>query len=146
MFCSGLLCFSRAVLYIYIWCMYVLYVCTYLQTPTHISIHVCVCVSDGSPSSSPVDHRQVQADLAEVMVNLHPPKILTPTSVQITWTVRACLYSIYLSILIYLNNTVTVYAITTTALFYCRLNVSLTTFRVTGCCTGRQAVPGWFRT
>ncbi|KAM9469442.1 roundabout homolog 2 isoform 1-T1 [Clarias gariepinus] len=57
-----------------------------LSDPSPISEPVRT--QDGSPSSSPVDHRQVQADLAEVMVNLHPPKILTPTSVQITWTVE----------------------------------------------------------
>lgn len=51
-------------------------------------VSVCVCVSDGSPSSLPIDPRRVQADLAEVTVYLHPPEILTPTSVQITWTVR----------------------------------------------------------
>lgn len=55
---------------------------------------VFVCVLDGNPSSSPVDHRRVQADLAEVMLYLHPPEILTPTSIQITWTVRTQLHQL----------------------------------------------------
>lgn len=55
---------------------------------------MCVCVSDGSPNSSPIDHRRVQADLAEVTVYLHPPEILTPTSIQISWTVRTHLYNL----------------------------------------------------
>ncbi|XP_017566546.1 roundabout homolog 2-like isoform X1 [Pygocentrus nattereri] len=43
---------------------------------------------DGSPSGPAIDHRRIQTDLAEVTVYLHPPEILTPTSVQITWTVE----------------------------------------------------------
>uniref|UniRef100_W5K6H6 Roundabout guidance receptor 3 n=1 Tax=Astyanax mexicanus TaxID=7994 RepID=W5K6H6_ASTMX len=47
-------------------------------------------LSDPSPISEPVrtliDHRRIQTDFAEVTVYLHPPEILTPTSVQITWT------------------------------------------------------------
>ncbi|XP_022530457.2 roundabout homolog 3 isoform X2 [Astyanax mexicanus] len=41
---------------------------------------------DGSSSGPAIDHRRIQTDFAEVTVYLHPPEILTPTSVQITWT------------------------------------------------------------
>ncbi|MCJ8739958.1 hypothetical protein PDJAM_G00053310 [Pangasius djambal] len=57
-----------------------------LSDPSPISEPVRT--QDGSPSSSPIDLRRVQADLAEVTVYLHPPEILTPTSIQITWTVE----------------------------------------------------------
>ncbi|XP_072548280.1 roundabout homolog 2 isoform X2 [Salminus brasiliensis] len=43
---------------------------------------------DGSPSGPAIDHRRVQTDFAEVAVYLQPPEILTPTSVQLTWTVE----------------------------------------------------------
>lgn len=67
-------------------------------------VPVCVCVSDGSPSSSPIDHRRVQADLAEVMVYLHPPEILTPTSIRITWTVRTWPYHLSTTLIFSLPN------------------------------------------
>ncbi|XP_060799448.1 roundabout homolog 2 [Neoarius graeffei] len=57
-----------------------------LSDPSPISEPVRT--QDDSLSSSPIDYRRVQADLAEVMVYLHPPEILTPTSVLITWTVE----------------------------------------------------------
>ncbi|XP_047676745.1 roundabout homolog 2-like isoform X2 [Tachysurus fulvidraco] len=57
-----------------------------LSDPSPISEPVRT--QDGRPSSSPIDPRRIQADLAEVMVYLHPPEILTPTSIQITWTVE----------------------------------------------------------
>ncbi|XP_026779693.2 roundabout homolog 2 isoform X2 [Pangasianodon hypophthalmus] len=57
-----------------------------LSDPSPISEPVRT--QDGSPSSSPIDLRRVQADLAEVTVYVHPPEILTPTSIQITWTVE----------------------------------------------------------
>ncbi|XP_053503638.1 roundabout homolog 2-like [Ictalurus furcatus] len=57
-----------------------------LSDPSPISEPVRT--QDGSPNSSPIDHRRVQADLAEVTVYLHPPEILTPTSIQISWTVE----------------------------------------------------------
>ncbi|KAF7699910.1 roundabout homolog 2-like isoform X2 [Silurus meridionalis] len=57
-----------------------------LSDPSPISEPVRT--QDGSPGSAPIDHRRVQADLAEVTVYLHPPEILTPTSIQITWTVE----------------------------------------------------------
>ncbi|KAI4881751.1 hypothetical protein NFI96_033285, partial [Prochilodus magdalenae] len=43
---------------------------------------------DGSPSGPAIDHRRIQTDLAEVRMYVQPPEILTPTSVQITWTVE----------------------------------------------------------
>ncbi|XP_066534191.1 roundabout homolog 2 isoform X3 [Hoplias malabaricus] len=43
---------------------------------------------DGSPSGPSIDHRRIQTDLAEVKVYLQSPEILTPNSVQISWTVE----------------------------------------------------------
>ncbi|XP_043928371.1 roundabout homolog 2 isoform X14 [Protopterus annectens] len=57
------------------------------------------CLSDPSPISEPVrtqdisppaqgvDHRQVQKELGDVIVRLHNPVVLTPTTIQVTWTV-----------------------------------------------------------
>ncbi|TKC47536.1 hypothetical protein EI555_020679 [Monodon monoceros] len=40
-----------------------------------------------SPPAQGVDHRQVQKELGDVLVHLHTPVVLTPTTVQVTWTV-----------------------------------------------------------
>lgn len=42
---------------------------------------------DISPPAQGVDHRQVQKELGDVLVRLHTPVVLTPTTVQVTWTV-----------------------------------------------------------
>ncbi|XP_045049451.1 roundabout homolog 2 isoform X4 [Desmodus rotundus] len=46
-----------------------------------------VRTQDISPPAQGVDHRQVQKELGEVIVRLHTPVALTPTTVQVTWTV-----------------------------------------------------------
>lgn len=43
--------------------------------------------TDISPPAQGVDHRQVQKELGDVIVRLHTPVVLTPTTVQVTWTV-----------------------------------------------------------
>uniref|UniRef100_A0A672TWZ3 Roundabout guidance receptor 2 n=1 Tax=Strigops habroptila TaxID=2489341 RepID=A0A672TWZ3_STRHB len=46
-----------------------------------------VRTQDISPPAQGVDHRQVQKELGDVIVRLHNPVVLTPTTVQVTWTV-----------------------------------------------------------
>ena len=46
-----------------------------------------VMLIDISPPAQGVDHRQVQKELGDVLVRLHTPVVLTPTTVQVTWTV-----------------------------------------------------------
>uniref|UniRef100_H3A9I9 Roundabout guidance receptor 2 n=1 Tax=Latimeria chalumnae TaxID=7897 RepID=H3A9I9_LATCH len=46
-----------------------------------------VRTQDISPPAQGVDHRQVQKELGEVIVRLHNPVVLTPTTIQVTWTV-----------------------------------------------------------
>lgn len=46
-----------------------------------------VCVPDGSPPETGVDHRQVQRELGEVSIYLSKPIVLSPTSAKISWTV-----------------------------------------------------------
>ncbi|XP_037689537.1 roundabout homolog 2 isoform X7 [Choloepus didactylus] len=46
-----------------------------------------VRTQDISPPAQGVDHRQVQKELGDVIVRLHTPIVLTPTTVQVTWTV-----------------------------------------------------------
>nr|XP_044605855.1 roundabout homolog 2 isoform X10 [Equus asinus] len=46
-----------------------------------------VRTQDISPPAQGVDHRQVQKELGDVIVRLHTPVVLTPTTVQVTWTV-----------------------------------------------------------
>ncbi|XP_020927056.1 roundabout homolog 2 isoform X14 [Sus scrofa] len=46
-----------------------------------------VRTQDISPPAQGVDHRQVQKELGDVLVRLHTPVVLTPTTVQVTWTV-----------------------------------------------------------
>ncbi|KAG5844713.1 hypothetical protein ANANG_G00165450 [Anguilla anguilla] len=45
------------------------------------------CPKDISPPAPGVDHRHVQKELSEVIVRLHNPVVLSPTSIQVTWTV-----------------------------------------------------------
>lgn len=44
-------------------------------------------LTDVSPTRQGVDHRQVQKELGEVVVQLQEPVILTSTTIQVTWTV-----------------------------------------------------------
>lgn len=44
---------------------------------------------DISPPAQGVDHRHVQKELGEVMVRLHNPVVVSPTTIQVTWTVSA---------------------------------------------------------
>nr|XP_056716010.1 roundabout homolog 3 isoform X10 [Euleptes europaea] len=46
-----------------------------------------VRTQDVSPTRQGVDHRQVQKELGEVVVQLQEPVILTSTTIQVTWTV-----------------------------------------------------------
>ncbi|KAB0344026.1 hypothetical protein FD754_020952, partial [Muntiacus muntjak] len=46
-----------------------------------------VRTQDISPPAQGVDHRQVQKELGDILVRLHTPVVLTPTTVQVTWTV-----------------------------------------------------------
>uniref|UniRef100_H3ATM3 Roundabout guidance receptor 3 n=1 Tax=Latimeria chalumnae TaxID=7897 RepID=H3ATM3_LATCH len=55
-----------------------------LSDPSPISEPVRT--QDVSPTGQGVDHRQVQRELGEVMVQLQTPIILTSTSIQVTWT------------------------------------------------------------
>lgn len=43
---------------------------------------------DISPTAQGVDHRRVQKELGDVVVNMHNPVVLSSTTVQVTWTVR----------------------------------------------------------
>lgn len=53
--------------------------CTYPPPPTPFL--------DISPTAQGVDHRRVQKELGDVVVNMHNPVVLSSTSVQVTWTV-----------------------------------------------------------
>ncbi|MEE6468202.1 hypothetical protein FKM82_008202 [Ascaphus truei] len=46
-----------------------------------------VRTQDISPPVQGVDHRQVQKELGDVIVRLHNPVVLSPTTIQVTWTV-----------------------------------------------------------
>ncbi|KAJ7995255.1 hypothetical protein DPEC_G00242650 [Dallia pectoralis] len=46
-----------------------------------------VRTQDISPPAQGVDHRHVQKELGDVIVRLHNPVVLSPTSIQVTWTV-----------------------------------------------------------
>ncbi|XP_075329236.1 roundabout homolog 2 isoform X7 [Odontesthes bonariensis] len=46
-----------------------------------------VRTQDISPPAQGVDHRYVQKELGEVIVRLHNPVVLSPTTIQVTWTV-----------------------------------------------------------
>nr|XP_048278465.1 roundabout homolog 2 isoform X10 [Myodes glareolus] len=56
-----------------------------LSDPSPISDPVRT--QDISPPAQGVDHRQVQKELGDVIVRLHTPVVLTPTTIQVTWTV-----------------------------------------------------------
>ncbi|XP_053307991.1 roundabout homolog 3 [Spea bombifrons] len=56
-----------------------------LSDPSPISEPVRT--QDVSPTRQGVDHRQVQRELGEVVVQLQKPLILTSSTVQVTWTV-----------------------------------------------------------
>ncbi|XP_062906306.1 roundabout homolog 2 isoform X8 [Mobula hypostoma] len=47
-----------------------------------------VRTQDISPPAQGVDHRQVQRELGDVIIRLHNPLVLTPSSIQITWAVE----------------------------------------------------------
>ncbi|XP_027887635.1 roundabout homolog 2-like isoform X5 [Xiphophorus couchianus] len=47
-----------------------------------------VRTQDISPTVQGVDHRRVQKELGDVVVNMHNPVVLSSTSVQVTWTVE----------------------------------------------------------
>ncbi|OCT93911.1 hypothetical protein XELAEV_180115751mg, partial [Xenopus laevis] len=55
-----------------------------LSDPSTISEPVRT--QDISPPVQGVDHRQVQKELGDVIVRLHNPVVLTPTTIQVTWT------------------------------------------------------------
>ncbi|XP_066556050.1 roundabout homolog 2 isoform X5 [Amia ocellicauda] len=46
-----------------------------------------VRTQDISPPAQGVDHRHVQKELGEVIIRLHNPVVLSPTTIQVTWTV-----------------------------------------------------------
>ncbi|XP_056905539.1 roundabout homolog 2 isoform X13 [Takifugu flavidus] len=46
-----------------------------------------VRTQDISPPAQGVDHRHVQKELGNVVVRLHNPVVLSPTAIQVTWTV-----------------------------------------------------------
>ncbi|XP_026231306.1 roundabout homolog 2 isoform X12 [Anabas testudineus] len=46
-----------------------------------------VRTQDISPPAQGVDHRHVQKELGEVIVRLHNPVVMSPTTIQVTWTV-----------------------------------------------------------
>lgn len=59
-----------------------------IPVPTHIAcVLVFFSVTDISPTAQGVDHRRVQKELGDVVVNMHNPVVLSSTSVQVTWTV-----------------------------------------------------------
>uniref|UniRef100_A0A674N2K0 Roundabout guidance receptor 2 n=1 Tax=Takifugu rubripes TaxID=31033 RepID=A0A674N2K0_TAKRU len=47
-----------------------------------------VRTQDISPTAQGVDHRRVQKELGDVVVNMHNPVVISSTSVQVTWTVE----------------------------------------------------------
>uniref|UniRef100_A0A3B3SBP1 Roundabout, axon guidance receptor, homolog 2 (Drosophila) n=1 Tax=Paramormyrops kingsleyae TaxID=1676925 RepID=A0A3B3SBP1_9TELE len=56
-----------------------------LSDPSPISEPVRT--QDISPPAQGVDHRHVQKELGEVIVRLHNPMVLSPTTIQVTWMV-----------------------------------------------------------
>lgn len=63
------------------------------QTPCYCGysfpLHACTFfpLLDISPTAQGVDHRRVQKELGDVVVNMHNPVVISSTSVQVTWTV-----------------------------------------------------------
>uniref|UniRef100_A0A8C7JEV3 Roundabout guidance receptor 1 n=1 Tax=Oncorhynchus kisutch TaxID=8019 RepID=A0A8C7JEV3_ONCKI len=51
-----------------------------------------VRTQDTPPTSQGVDHRQIQRELGDVVVNLHNPTILSSSSVRVQWTVSRSPY------------------------------------------------------
>lgn len=49
--------------------------------------NVSLSSADISPPAKGIDHRHVQKELGEVIVRLHNPVVLSPTTIQVTWTV-----------------------------------------------------------
>lgn len=59
-----------------------------IPVPTYIAcVMFFFSVTDISPTAQGVDHRRVQKELGDVVVNMHNPVVLSSTSVQVTWTV-----------------------------------------------------------
>lgn len=56
------------------------------QFCSFLIVHYCSLV-DISPPAQGVDHRHVQKELGEVIVRLHNPVVMSPTTIQVTWTV-----------------------------------------------------------
>lgn len=54
-----------------------------------LTASVFLFLADISPPAQGVDHRHVQKELGNVVVRLHNPVVLSPTAIQVTWTVRA---------------------------------------------------------
>ncbi|PWA22047.1 hypothetical protein CCH79_00010260 [Gambusia affinis] len=52
------------------------------------SISDAVKTQDIPPTSQGVDHRQIQRELADVVIHLHNPTILSSSSVRVQWTVE----------------------------------------------------------
>ncbi|KAK2509455.1 hypothetical protein MC885_012191, partial [Smutsia gigantea] len=63
------------------------YTCVATSSSGETSWSAVLEVTDISPPAQGVDHRQVQKELGDVIVRLHIPVVLTPTTVQVTWTV-----------------------------------------------------------
>lgn len=55
--------------------------------------------TDISPPAKGVDHRHVQKELGEVIVRLHNPVVLSPTTIQATWTVSKILQIFWYSVI-----------------------------------------------
>lgn len=58
-----------------------------------LSSSPAILVADISPPAQGVDHRHVQKELGNVVVRLHNPVVLSPTAIQVTWTVRVAFFS-----------------------------------------------------
>ncbi|MEQ2166509.1 Roundabout 1, partial [Goodea atripinnis] len=56
-----------------------------LSDPSPISD--AVKTQDIPPTSQGVDHRQIQRELADVVIHIHNPSILSSSSVRVQWTV-----------------------------------------------------------
>ncbi|XP_035767334.1 roundabout homolog 2-like [Neolamprologus brichardi] len=65
-----------------------LYTCVATSSSGETSWSAYLDVRDISPTAQGVDHRRVQKELGDVVVNMHNPVVLSSTSVQVTWTVE----------------------------------------------------------
>lgn len=63
--------------------------CFHRQSSSECSIesNFSLMSADISPPAKGVDHRHVQKELGDVIVRLHNPMVLSPTTIQVTWTV-----------------------------------------------------------